>query len=116
MRSRCSAGCWAAGCARRVPAPGEVDEISLACSEACANAVEHAYPPGPATVEVSAAVSAGGEAALCVRDFGSWRAPRGTNRGRGTVLMRGLMDGVEIDSTAAGTTVRLVRQLERVAA
>ena len=97
-------------------APGEIDEISLACSEACANAVEHAYPPGPATVEVSAEVSAGGEAALSVRDFGSWREPRGTNRGRGTVLMRGLMDVVEIDSTAAGTTVRLVRRLSKAAA
>ena len=97
-------------------APNEIDEISLACSEACANAVEHAYPPGPATVEVSAAVSAAGEAALSVRDFGSWRAPRGTNRGRGTVLMRGLMDVVEIDTTAGGTTVRLVRQLGQAAA
>jgi anti-sigma regulatory factor (Ser/Thr protein kinase) len=94
----------------------EIDEISLACSEACANAIEHAYPPGPATLEVHAALSEKGEAVVSVRDFGSWRAPRGTHRGRGTVLMRGLMDAVEIDPGSEGTTVRLVRRLRRMAA
>jgi anti-sigma regulatory factor (Ser/Thr protein kinase)/putative methionine-R-sulfoxide reductase with GAF domain len=96
--------------------PSEVEDISLACSEACANAIEHAYAPGPATLEVRAAVSTGGEVVLHVRDFGSWREPRGTNRGRGTVLMKGLMDVAEIDPAADGTTVRLVRRLGRAAA
>ena len=61
-------------------------------------------------------MSADGEAVVCVRDFGSWREPRGTNRGRGTVLMRGLMDAVEIAPTSAGTTVRLSRRLDKRAA
>ena len=94
----------------------EIDEISLACSEACANAIEHAYAPGPATLEVRAALSEAGDAVVCVRDFGSWRAPRGSHRGRGTVLMQGLMDVVDIDPGHEGTTVRLVRRLGREAA
>jgi anti-sigma regulatory factor (Ser/Thr protein kinase) len=94
----------------------EIEDISLACAEACANAVEHAYAPGPAAIEVHAAVALDGDAVLHVRDFGSWREPRGTNRGRGTMLMRGLMDSVEIDAGERGTTVRLVRRLGRLAA
>jgi anti-sigma regulatory factor (Ser/Thr protein kinase)/putative methionine-R-sulfoxide reductase with GAF domain len=96
--------------------PAEIDEITLACSEACANAIEHAYALGPASLEVSAAVGPGAEAVVSVRDFGRWREPRGTHRGRGKVLMEGLMDAVEIDSGAGGTTVRLTRRLKRQAA
>jgi anti-sigma regulatory factor (Ser/Thr protein kinase)/putative methionine-R-sulfoxide reductase with GAF domain len=91
--------------------PTEIDEISLATSEACANAIEHAYAPGPASLEVSATVSEGGEAVVCVRDFGSWREPRGAHRGRGTVLMNGLMDAVDIDPGEGGTVVRMTRKL-----
>ncbi len=90
----------------------EIDELSLACSEACANAIEHAYAPGPATLEVTAMLSADREVTLRVRDFGSWREPRGKNRGRGKVLMEGLTDRLEIDTAADGTTVRLIRRLE----
>jgi anti-sigma regulatory factor (Ser/Thr protein kinase)/putative methionine-R-sulfoxide reductase with GAF domain len=106
-------GRWlgAAGASRR-----DIEDISLACSEACANSIEHAYAPGPATLELSASVSADGQAEVSVRDFGRWRDARGTHRGRGTVLMRGLMDVVEIDPGDGGTTVRLVRRLERDAA
>ncbi len=90
----------------------EIEEITLACSEACANAIEHAYAPGPAALEVTASVSDGGETVICVRDYGSWRAARGSHRGRGMVLMSGLMDSVDVDSGDDGTTVRLARQLE----
>jgi anti-sigma regulatory factor (Ser/Thr protein kinase)/putative methionine-R-sulfoxide reductase with GAF domain len=97
-------------------APAEIDEITLACSEACANAVEHAYRPGPAAVEVRATVTAEREAAVLVRDFGQWRSPRGQFRGRGTLLMEGLMDGVEVTPAESGTTVRLSRRLSDVEA
>ena len=90
----------------------EIAEITLACSEACANAIEHAYPPGPAALEVSASVSDQSEIVIRVRDFGSWRPPRGSHRGRGMVLMRGLMHSVDVDSGAAGTVVCLARHLE----
>ena len=89
----------------------EIEEITLACSEACANAIEHAYAPGPAALEVTASVSEG-ETVICVRDFGSWRDARGSHRGRGMVLMKGLMDSVDVDSGDEGTTVRLARRLE----
>jgi anti-sigma regulatory factor (Ser/Thr protein kinase) len=90
----------------------EIEEVTLACSEACANAIEHAYAPGPAALEVTASVSQAGEAVICVRDFGSWRPARGAHRGRGMVLMNGLMDSVDVDSGNGGTTVRLARRLE----
>ncbi len=90
----------------------EIEEITLACSEACANAIEHAYPPGPAALEVSASVSEQSEIVIRVRDFGSWRPPRGSHRGRGMVLMRGLMHSVDVDSGADGTVVCLARHLE----
>ena len=60
----------------------ETEDLSLAASEACANAIEHAYGPSPGRLAVSASIS-GGAAVVAVRDFGSWREPRGKNRGRG---------------------------------
>jgi anti-sigma regulatory factor (Ser/Thr protein kinase)/putative methionine-R-sulfoxide reductase with GAF domain len=90
----------------------ELEEITLACSEACANAIEHAYAPGPAALEVTATVSASGEAVIHVKDYGSWRPARGSHRGRGLVLMRGLMDSVDVTQGENGTEVRLSRQLE----
>jgi anti-sigma regulatory factor (Ser/Thr protein kinase) len=89
----------------------EIEEIALACSEACANAIEHAYGPAPARLEVTATVSGDQEAVVCVRDFGSWRERSGDHNGRGKLLMTGLMDDVEIDRGAGGTTVRLRRRL-----
>ena len=67
----------------------EAEDLSLAASEACANAIEHAYGPAPGILEFSASMSAAGEAVVAIRDFGTWRAPRGENRGRGLMLMRG---------------------------
>jgi serine phosphatase RsbU (regulator of sigma subunit)/anti-sigma regulatory factor (Ser/Thr protein kinase) len=93
----------------------ESEDISLAASEACANAIEHAYGPAPGVLEVSAQMSAG-EAVVAVRDFGNWRAPRGENRGRGLMLMHGLADSVEVMQRDEGTTVQLRRRLGAVAA
>jgi serine phosphatase RsbU (regulator of sigma subunit)/anti-sigma regulatory factor (Ser/Thr protein kinase) len=92
-------------------APAAVEDFSLACSEACANAIEHAYTPAPNSLEVHVSTSSDGAATVSIRDFGQWRPPRGTNRGRGLLLMEGLMDAVEIDRGDAGTTVRLTRRL-----
>ena len=88
----------------------EVGEITLACSEACANAIEHAYAPR-ATDFVVEASSSGDEVTLVVKDTGRWREPRGTNRGRGMTLMEGLMDRVELDRAPGGTAVHLSRKL-----
>ncbi len=94
----------------------QAEDVSLATSEACANAIEHAYGPAPGILEVSASVAPGGEALIAVRDFGSWRQPRGMNRGRGLLLMKGLTDSVEVVRGDAGTTVQLSRRLGAEAA
>jgi anti-sigma regulatory factor (Ser/Thr protein kinase) len=47
---------------------------------------------------------------LTISDTGSWKPPQpaaDTNRGRGIILMRGLMHDVTINSGTAGTTVQL---------
>lgn len=95
---------------RWVTANGGTDDdcaaFAIAVSEACANAVEHAYRPGDATIEVRAAL-ADGEASVTVRDRGDWREPRSGGRGRGIQMMREFMDEVSIDTGDEGTTVEL---------
>jgi anti-sigma regulatory factor (Ser/Thr protein kinase) len=87
-------------------------DIVLACNEACANAIEHAYGPGDASVDVDAAFS-GDEIAITVRDYGRWREPRGNNRGRGLDLMQTLMDSVSIVTDPdTGTRVSMTRRLK----
>ncbi len=93
----------------------EAEDLSLATSEACANAIEHAYGPSSGRLAVSASMS-GGAAVVAVRDFGSWREPRGKNRGRGLKLMEGLTDSVEVIQADDGTTVQLSRRLGAKAA
>jgi anti-sigma regulatory factor (Ser/Thr protein kinase) len=90
----------------------EIGEIALATSEACANAIEHAYSAVSAEFVVRATRSAPGEILVTVSDRGQWREPRGVNRGRGLLLMEGLMDSVEVDRQLHGTAVRLARRLE----
>jgi PAS domain S-box-containing protein len=89
----------------------EIDEIVLACNEAVANSIEHAYGPADGCVEVTAEFGEG-EVCILVRDDGNWREPRGDNRGRGLTLMKALMDSVDLE-TRRGTEVRMVRRLER---
>jgi anti-sigma regulatory factor (Ser/Thr protein kinase) len=48
---------------------------------------------------------------IVVRDAGRWRAPRGSNRGRGLAIMRQLMDVADVRQTEAGTEVVLERAL-----
>jgi len=93
----------------------DVDDLSLACAEAAANAVEHAYGLAPGVVELHARTGKG-IVTLTVRDFGNWRSPRGIHRGRGLQLMKGLTDGVEVVRSDEGTTIELSRQLGAEAA
>jgi anti-sigma regulatory factor (Ser/Thr protein kinase) len=88
----------------------ETYDITVACQEACANAVEHAYAPGPAGFELELEHE-DGEVRLTVRDRGAWRDARGTHRGRGLPIMQALMDSVEIEQTAGGTALHLRRAL-----
>jgi GAF domain-containing protein/anti-sigma regulatory factor (Ser/Thr protein kinase) len=85
-------------------------EVLIAVGEAAGNAVEHAYGPGDATFDVAGVVS-DGELEITIRDYGSWRPPRGHNRGRGTMLMQQLMDEFEVRTTPDGTEVCMRRTL-----
>jgi serine phosphatase RsbU (regulator of sigma subunit)/anti-sigma regulatory factor (Ser/Thr protein kinase) len=89
----------------------EIDDLTLAAAEAAANAIEHAYGLAPGVVELRASVAKNGIVTVAVRDFGNWRPPRGTNRGRGLMLMEGLTDGVDVIRRDEGTTVELSRRL-----
>jgi anti-sigma regulatory factor (Ser/Thr protein kinase) len=88
----------------------DVQATILAANEACSNAIEHAYGPRDATFELRAQ-RYDDTIEVTVRDYGSWRAPRGQDRGRGLELMRAAMDQVEVVPSDAGTTVRLIRRL-----
>ena len=94
-----------AGTSRR-----DAHAIKVACGEACANAIEHAYRPGDAAFRIEASRE-DSEVLIVVRDFGGWRRPRGTDRGRGLPLMEALMDSVHVDPSSEGTTVQLRRRL-----
>ncbi|HTT28054.1 MAG TPA: SpoIIE family protein phosphatase [Solirubrobacteraceae bacterium] len=91
---------------------GDIAEITIAVSEACANAIEHAYAPTPATFELHGWAN-DGEITVTVRDDGQWRPPRGHNRGRGLSIIVAAMDDVQIDRTADGTEVVMRRYLAR---
>ena len=89
--------------------PDEVEELTLACGEACANAIEHAYPPEARSFFVGASVD-DGVIVMRIQDWGKWRPPRGAHRGKGMTLMEGLTDSVAIDGGEEGTTVTLRRR------
>jgi anti-sigma regulatory factor (Ser/Thr protein kinase) len=89
----------------------DVDDLTLAAAEAAANAIEHAYGLAPGIVELHASTDGEDTVTVEISDFGSWRAPRGTHRGRGLLLMEGLTDDVEVVRTGEGTTVELTRRI-----
>jgi anti-sigma regulatory factor (Ser/Thr protein kinase)/GAF domain-containing protein len=90
----------------------EIVEITMAVSEACANAVEHAYSPAPHVFRVRARTE-GGEVTVIIGDTGRWRPPRGTNRGRGLTIIDAAMDAVRVSSTSDGTEIVMQRKLGR---
>jgi serine phosphatase RsbU (regulator of sigma subunit) len=85
----------------------DVLAIKLALSEACANAVEHAYGPGQGHTFQLLVERLDGEVVIEVSDFGHWRAARGSRRGLGLGMIEQLMDSVNVKRTSSGTTVRM---------
>jgi len=85
----------------------DVFAINLAVSEICANAVEHAYGPGPGHTFHVRAGRTGEEVVIQVSDSGRWRPPRGRRRGLGLRITEQLMDAVDIRRSASGTIVRM---------
>jgi anti-sigma regulatory factor (Ser/Thr protein kinase)/putative methionine-R-sulfoxide reductase with GAF domain len=88
----------------------EIAALTLACGEACANAIEHAYAPGGASFELEA-VHSGGVVTLAVRDNGSWRAQRGQHRGRGLQMIEATVDELDVRRTSDGTEILMRRRL-----
>ena len=90
--------------------PDAIHDILVACGEACANVVQHAYGRF-ARGEISLSASrAGGDVEIVVRDFGHWRQSRHGD-GRGLELIRRLTASAQIVPGAEGTTVRMRRPL-----
>ncbi|MEV7038212.1 SpoIIE family protein phosphatase [Amycolatopsis sp. NPDC051061] len=84
-------------------------DVLVAAGEACANAVEHAYPEDAGAAHLSAHF-AGSRLVITVTDRGRWKQPPSDNhvlRGRGTPMMEALADAVTLRHDAEGTTVTL---------
>ncbi|MGH2871918.1 MAG: ATP-binding protein [Solirubrobacteraceae bacterium] len=87
-----------------------VDDLRTAISEACNNAVLHAYERTPGPLIFSLAVRSDAIEAI-VRDQGSGIRPAsGRNRGlgMGVTLINSLADRAEFESSAIGTEVRML--------
>ena len=87
-------------------------EITLAVNEACANAIEHAYSPAPAWFRLRARCE-DATVTVVVSDSGSWRSPRGNDRGRGLKIMESAMDTVDVEAGDGGTQITMSRRLRR---
>jgi anti-sigma regulatory factor (Ser/Thr protein kinase) len=89
-----------------------VRDLQMACHEACANVIEHAYRFREATFELEGHV-ADGAAALTIRDTGGWRGAGNPDRGRGFAMMKSLVDDIDVERNEGGTAVTLRRSLTR---
>ena len=87
-------------------------DVLLACGEAAANAVEHAFPDEPGELTVELRLSADRGLTLRVADSGRWRrVPAPGDRGRGLPLMHAVMDSVRVEPGEGGTVVTMRRRL-----
>ena len=83
----------------------EMFDVTLAVSEAAANAIEHALEPTAPSITVTARPS-NGRVAMSVHDHGRWNdSPPEEDRGRGLPLIHALVEGTTIEKTPEGTTV-----------
>jgi len=87
-----------------------LEDAELALTEACANAVEHAYPDRDGMMEIT--LSPQGDSMLVsVRDFGKGMPPAGADppggRGHGLMMIEGIARAVEIRGDDGGTEVAM---------
>jgi anti-sigma regulatory factor (Ser/Thr protein kinase) len=95
---------------RQVPAE-HIAELTLAASEACANAVEHPVLATDDAFEIEAS-HRDREVRIVVRDSGRWRTgPVSETRGRGMQMIRSLMDEVDLVQGEHGTELVMRRRL-----
>ncbi|MFI7022496.1 SpoIIE family protein phosphatase [Micromonospora sp. NPDC049900] len=85
-------------------------DLTVAVSEAAANAIEHPVDPVEPTIGVEVTVE-GRTVTATVRDTGRWREPTGSGfRGRGLSLIEALGE-LSVSRTPEGTEVTLRREL-----
>ncbi|MER7014474.1 ATP-binding protein [Saccharopolyspora sp. NPDC000359] len=91
-----------------------VEALALACYEAMANVVEHAYSRA-GTIDVEAEHRVAEQLIeITIVDRGNWVPPDSDghpNRGQGIPLIHNLADRAVITPTASGTTVELSWQI-----
>jgi anti-sigma regulatory factor (Ser/Thr protein kinase) len=91
----------------------EIFDVSLASTEAFANAVEHPYEPTAPVIDVDGSLN-GRTVTITVHDYGSWREQRQREQGGyGFPLMRHLMGTVEVHTQPRETAITMQRQLAR---
>ena len=91
----------------------DVFAVTLAASEAAANAIEHAYGAEEASFSVRCRFDpANVTVSVTIVDAGRWRQSRPHGRGRGLTIMRSLVDDVAVRTDGDGTTVTLRKQLD----
>ena len=87
-------------------------EIVLAAAEACSNVVLHAYGGAPGLIDIEAvALEDGAVVQVTVTDTGTWRTEPTEGGGRGFLVMRELVDTLDVNHTDQGTVIRLRRTL-----
>lgn len=90
--------------------PERIDALRLACDEALANVVRHAYRGSRGVLDLYAAYQPERDkVTVTVVDHGRWRPMLVLrhSRGFGLMLMRRLADKVDVTTGPNGTTVRL---------
>jgi serine/threonine-protein kinase RsbW len=98
--------------------PEQVEALRLACDEAAANVVEHAYSGNQTgTLGLDAICRLRrGVVTVTVIDHGQWRPavidPRST-RGRALLLIRALTDTMQVSTGPTGATVRMTWTLDQ---
>ena len=94
--------------------PELLGDLKTVVSEACNNAVEHAYRDDHGSVHL-AVDEDGSSLRATIRDRGRWRDRHvDGDRGRGILIMESLMTFAEIRESPGGTDVVLERRLSGV--
>jgi anti-sigma regulatory factor (Ser/Thr protein kinase) len=89
----------------------EREDAVLSISEACNNAIEHAYDGMPGAIRLMLHHRAGA-LEVTVEDHGSWRTPAlSPERGHGIEIMRAVMHDATIQHESGRTRVLLSRRL-----
>ena len=89
----------------------DANDLVLACSEVCANAIEHSAASPDSTVAIEAVLDHG-TVSVRVSDRGQWRSPVVTSdRGMGLRIVQSVMDSVDVDARDGGTEVAFRRRL-----